>query len=429
MKPTIALIGLSYRTAPLGVRERMGCTVNGLSFARWQADGRFPDLRELVILSTCNRVEAYAAFANGMTVSPTLRLDLLSELTGVETAVFADYTYSLTDQAAASHLLRVAAGLESLALGESQILGQVTDAYMTAVSAKTIGPLLTELFRSAIRAGKRARNETGISHNSMSVSSLAIAQAQKPLGDLSARHCLIVGLGEMGQLALKQLRARKVQNITLINRSSRRATDLAQKHGLTARPWEELSAALAEADVVISATGAPHAVITADMVATAVAQRPDRPLILLDIAVPRDIDPAAARIPGVHLTDADQLQGDLDKALAARRREIPKVERIIKEELAALTAQWRILSVKPVIVNMRQKAEQIRQQEMERILHHLGDIDPQTRQQLQFFSRSLVNKLLHEPTIRLKDKASQDEAGVYTAVLSDLFGLEEGVSN
>ena len=423
MNPTITLIGLDYHTAPLAVRERMGCTVAGLSLARWQADGRFPDLRELVILSTCNRVEVYAAFASD--VSHTRLLDLLGELTGVGTAVFANHTYSHTGEAAASRLFRVAAGLESLVLGEPQILGQVTDAYMTAVSAKTIGPLLTELFRGAIRAGKRARSETGISHNPMSVSSLAIAQAHKTLGDLSARHCLIVGLGEMGQLALKRLRARKVENITLINRSPQRAAGLAQKHGLVTRPWEELPAALAEADVVISATGAPHAVITAEMVETAVTQRPDQPLILLDIAVPRDVDPAAARIPGVHLTDADQLQGDLDKALAARRREIPKVERIIKEELDTLTAQWRVLSVKPVIVNMRQKAEQIRREEMDRLQRRLGEVDPQTRQQLQFFSRSLVNKLLHEPTIRLKDKASHEEAGVYTAVISDLFGLEE----
>ncbi|NKQ35749.1 MAG: glutamyl-tRNA reductase [Chloroflexi bacterium] len=425
MNPKITLIGLDYHTAPLAVRERMGCTVAGLSLARWQADGRFPDLHELVILSTCNRVEVYSAFAPGTAVLHTRLLDLLSELTGVETAVFADHTYSYTGQAAASHLFRVAAGLESLVLGEPQILGQVTDAYMTAVSAKTIGPHLTELFRGAIRTGKRARSETNISHNPMSVSSLAIAQAQKTLGDLSARHCLIVGMGEMGQLALKRLRARKVQNITLINRSPQRAADLAQKHGLVARPWAELPAAIADADVVISATGAPHAVITVDMVETAVAQRSDRPLILLDIAVPRDVDPPAAHIPGVHLTDADQLQGDLDKALAARKQEIPKVERIIKEELDILTAQWRVLSVKPVIVNMRHKAEQIRQQEMDRILHRLGDVDPQTRQQLQFFSRSLVNKLLHEPTIRLKDNASHEEAGVYTAVISDLFGLGE----
>lgn len=423
MNPTITLIGLDYHTAPLAVRERMGCTVAGMSLARWQANGRFPDLRELVILSTCNRVEVYGTFASA--VSQARLLDLLSELTGVETAVFASHTYSYTDQAAAAHLFHVAAGLESLVLGEPQILGQVTDAYMTAVSAKTIGPLLTELFRGAIRTGKRARSETSISHNPMSVSSLAIAQAHKTLGGLSGRDCLIIGLGEMGQLALKRLRARKVPNITLINRSPQRAADLVQKHDLTARPWAELPAALAKADVVISATGAPHAVITAEMVQTAVAQRPDRPLVLLDIAVPRDIDPAAAHIPGVHLTDADQLQGDLDKALAARQQEVPKVERIIKEELDTLLAQWRVLAVKPVIVNMRQKAEQIRQQEIDRILHRLGEVDPQTRQQLQFFSRSLVNKLLHEPTLRLKDKASHEEAGVYTAVISDLFGLEE----
>jgi glutamyl-tRNA reductase len=425
MNSTIALIGLNHRTAPLAVRERMGAVDVESTLAQWRGEGKFSNLRELVTLSTCNRVEVYAAFAGDAKTSHALLLDMLSQLAHVETVVFADHVYSQTDLAVANHLFHVAAGLDSLVLGEPQILGQVTDAYMTAVSAKTIGPFLTELFRSAIRTGKRTRSETDISHNSMSISSLAIAQAQKTGGDLSNRHCLIVGLGEMGRLALKRLRTRQVKNITLVNRSPRRALDLAQEYGAIARPWAELPAALAEADVIISATGAPHAVMTVDMMKAAIARRPGRSLTLLDIAVPRDIDPAVAHIPGVHLIDADQLQSDLDKALAARKQEIPKVKRIINEELAALTAEWRVLSVKPIIVNMRQKAEQIRQQEVDRILHRLGDVDPQTRQQLQFFSRSLVNKLLHEPTIRLKDKAAREEAAIYSAVISDLFGLEE----
>ncbi len=339
---------------------------------------------------------------------------------------FAGQLYAHSGSEAAEHLLRVATGLDSSVLGEPQILGQVTQAYMAAVDAKTIGPVLTELFRAAIRSGKRARTETGISHNPVSTSSMAIAQAQKQVGDLKEQHCLIIGLGEMGRIAFKRLQARGVQQISLVNRTYERAAVLAQQHGQRVYRWEALLEALATADVVISATGADQLIISVDDVQSVMAERPDRPLIFLDIAMPRDIAPGVTQIEGVHLWDADELQGNLDESLAARRQEIPKVEQIISEELDALLAQLRMLSVKPVIVTLREKAESIRQHELERMLHNLGEVDASTLQQLQLFSRSLVNKLLHEPTIRLKSKASHDDAKQYVTALNDLFDLEQG---
>jgi len=312
-----------------------------------------------------------------------------------------------------------------LVLGEPQILGQVTTAYMSAVEAKTIGPVLTELFRAAIRSGKRARTETSISHNPMSTSTMAIAQAQNLVGDLSQHNCLIIGLGEMGRLAFKRLQARGVKHISLVNRTYERAAGLARQNGYRAYRWQDLPAALANADIVISATGAAQTIISAENIRAGMVERPQRPLILLDIAVPRDIAPDVAQIPSVTLWDADQLKGSLDEALAARRQEVPKVEQIIAEENEALMAQLRVLTVKPVIVNLREKAENIRQHELERMLNHLGDVDAETLQQLQFFSRSLVNKLLHDPTIRLKIRASHDEANTYAAAISDLFDLDE----
>ena len=421
----IALVGLSYRTSPIVVREQLSCSVAALPASFLMLSERYAGVRELVILSTCNRVELYAAVEPDVACSGALLASLLSEITAVATAVFAGQLYAHTDRDAADHLLRVATGLDSSVLGEPQILGQVTQAYMKAIEAKTIGPVLTELFRAAIRSGKRARTETGISHNTMSTSSMAIAQAQKQVGDLKKQHCLIIGLGEMGRLAFKRLHARGVRRISLVNRTYQRAADLARQYGHTAFRWEELVDALASADIVISATAAMQPIISVADIQAVMTTRSQRPLTLLDISMPRDIAPDVAEIEGVHLWDADELKGSLDESLVARQQEVPKVEQIIVEEQEALLAQLRMLAVKPVIVTLREKAEGIRQHELERKLHNLGEVDAKTMQQLQIFSRSLVNKLLHEPTIRLKTKASHDEAKQYVTALNDLFDLEQ----
>jgi len=420
----IALIGLSYRTAPISIREQFSCTITDLPTVDLALDDRFESVREMVRLSTCNRVELYAAL-DDTPFTEQMMMDLLAAVTGADTAVFTQNLYFHTGADAANHLFHVAAGLDSLVLGEPQIQGQVSSAYTSATEAKTIGPVLDELFRAAIRVGKRARSETNISHNPMTTSSMAIAQAQRILGDLQSKQHLVIGLGEMGQLALKQLHNRSVTHIAVANRTRARAESAGAKYNAEIYNLDEVSTALANMDVVISATSAAHTIITKEMVAKVMAKRPFRPLILLDIAVPRDIDPTIADIPGVHLFDADQLQGDLDKALAARQQEIPQVEQIITAEIETLATQLRQLSVKPVIVTLREKAEDIRQQEVERTLRHLGDIDPQTLKHINHLSRSLINKLLHEPTRRLKTEAGNDNAAVYAAAISELFGLVE----
>ncbi|KAA3656488.1 MAG: glutamyl-tRNA reductase [Chloroflexi bacterium] len=420
----IALIGLSYRTAPIQIREQFSCSVADIPTTHLALDCRFDNVREMVLVSTCNRVELYAALDDEPHVNQVMAA-LLAEITGVDTAVYTPNIYQHTGADAATHLFGVTAGLNSLVLGEPQIQGQVSRAYSKATAAKIIGPVLDELFRTAIRVGKRARSETGISHNPMSTSSMAIAQAQRILGDLRDKQHLIVGLGEMGKLAIKHLHNRKATNIALANRTRARAEFLADHINATIANMDDLATAIAQADVVVSATGAAHTVITTDMVAAAMEKRGPRPLVLLDIAVPRDIDPAIQHIPGVHLFDADQLKGNLDEALAARQQEVPKVEKIISTEVTALSAQLRQLSVKPVIVTLRERAEDIRQQELDRTLRHLGELDPQTLKHINHLSRSLVNKLLHEPTRRLKAKASDDDAASYAAAISDLFGLVE----
>ncbi len=416
--PHIALIGLSYKTAPIAIREQLSCVVADIPAAALTATSRFEGLREVVVLSTCNRVELYAAFDDAGGHAGAMET-LLSEITGVETAVFLPNTYQFNDKAVSAHLFRVSAGLESLVLGEPQILGQVTHAYTAAIAGKTIGDTLDALFRAAIRVGKRARAETAVSRNPMSTSSLAIAHAEKRLGGLKERHILIVGLGEMGRLALKRLKARGVQNITLANRTDSRAATLAAEHHVAHRPFADLQHAIAAADVVISATSSPQIVLTGAMVSGAMADRTN-PLILLDIAVPRDIDPATRTIPHVELTDADELKSSLDEAFAARQNEVPKIEEIIAQEQTLLTAKLRTNSVKPVIIGLRGRADRIRQSELERIFPNLDALDPETQKQLHYFSRALVNKLFHEPTIRLKTNA---ETAVYADALTDLFDL------
>ncbi|WP_170200190.1 glutamyl-tRNA reductase [Litorilinea aerophila] len=427
--PTAQLlcVGLSHRTAPVELRERLSCLAHEPEALLAE---RPPALQELLVLSTCNRLELYASHPGGTDTDPREMLAALRRLmarrTGVPEAEFADHLYCHTGLQVAEHLFRVAAGLDSLVLGESQILGQITQTYNAAAQTPLVGPVLHTLFRAAIRTGKRARTETAIGTNPASISSVAIALAEKRLGDLRSRHVAVVGLGEMGRLATKGLAARQLSRVTLLNRTVARAQQAAaQQPGWEAGSLADLPQMLASADVVVSATATPAPIITAEMVHQAMAQRPERPLLLLDLAVPRDVEPTVALLPQVFLYDVDDLMGSLDAALSARRQEVPRVEAIIGQEMAALELAMRELAMRPVVVDLRQKAEAIRQAELARALRHLGDVDPAVVEQLHHFSRALVNKLLHEPTVRLKEQAQNGQAEVYASTVRDLFGLTE----
>ena len=424
----IVCLGLSHRTAPVEIRERLSCSATDLKrLLQSFREGNSLPINELVILSTCNRMEIYAVIA-AKTADPRHFLtQYLSEIRGIPAHEIADHLYFYAGKTAVNHLCRVAAGLESLVLGEPQILGQVTDAYTAAVAAHTAGAVLSRVFETAMRSGKRGRTETAISSNPASISSVAIALAQRVVGDLSNQNVLIIGVGAMAELALKALQARGVQHVAIANRSCTRAEAIAAEWGGEAYGLDRLGEALQAADVVISATGAPHLILDANMVGATMERRNGRELVLIDIAVPRDIDPQAKYLPGVHLFDVDGLQDNLDKALAARRAEIPQVETIIVREMETLAAQLRQLTVTPFISDLRQKAETIRRRELERTLRHLGDLDEQTLDSIQHLSRSLVNKLLHEPTIRIKEQAcnGNGRSPEYVAAARYLFGLEE----
>lgn len=410
-------IGLSHHTAPVAMREQLSFTADDIE----QAFLRAPQfgLSELVILSTCNRLELYACSENHLIVR-----DFLALIHNVCANRMEPHLYHYEGSAAAEHLCRVAAGLDSMVLGEPQILGQVTTAFKTATAHKALGPQLTRLFRTAIRVGKRARTETDISRNAVSISTAAIQLAQSRVRDLPHKEILLVGAGEMSQLALKHLQSRNMRKISMANRNKNRAANLltnGRVYGLN-----ELAIALSEADVVFTATGAPHAVIDAKLVQQVMETRHERPLVLIDLAVPRDVAPAVAHLRQVQLYDVDDLQSQVDEALWQRERAIPQVEKIIAAELARYRKQQKEAAVTPIISGLHQRAEEIRRRELERALRFLpDDVDAKTREQFEYFSQSLIKKLLHEPTARLRKEAANEHGQQYAESMRFLFDIQE----
>lgn len=426
----ILCLGLSHHTAPVELRERLTYSAPALqaTLARFGCGQTAcpVGMTELVILSTCNRLELY-------TVAPDQKveawfaslLNFVMETHGLSAVDMEDKFFRLAGREAVRHLFCVASGLDSMILGEPQVLGQVTDAYHLALEHRATGPVLSALFRAAIHAGKRARAETGISRNPATISSVAVKLAEATVGDLAARRVLIVGAGDMAELAVEALRARGVDQITVVNRTRDRAALLAELWGAQALAFEQLTEALAEADIVLTSTGAPHVILTADLARTALAPRPHRPLVCIDIAVPRDIDPEVRRLPNVHYYDIDDLEAHLNGALAERQQEIPRVEAIVVEETQAFWGWLRGLEIVPLIADLRAKADAIRRAEVEKTLRRLPDLGEDERHHIETMTEALVNKLLHDPTRRLKAEANNGHAAQYAAAVRDLFALND----
>jgi glutamyl-tRNA reductase len=308
-------------------------------------------------------------------------------------------------------------------LGEPQILGQVTEAYELGLSQRSIGPVLSTLFRYAIHTGKRARTETAISRNPASTSSVAVKLAEETVGDLSATHTVVVGAGEMAELAVEALRVRGAQHITVVNRTHARAQQLADRWQATALTFENLPDALLDADIVITSTGAPHILIKPPLAETVIRQRPDRPLVFIDIAVPRDVDPDVNQLPNVRCYDIDDLETRLNGSLAERQQEIPQVEAIIAAEADAFMDWLKSLEIMPVISDLRAKADAIRRAEVDKTLRQLKGLSETDRQRIEAMSEALVNKLLHDATLRLKAEAGNGHAAEYAAAVRHLFAL------
>lgn len=383
-------------------------------------------VKEWALLLTCGRLELYACLGDQPGTAKTALTDLLAEATAVPPSLLNGHIYHHNGSAAVHHLCRVAAGLDSVVLGEAQILGQVGEAGATAVSIGSAGPFLKTLFQTAVHAGKRARTETAIGRHPASISSLAIALAQEKAGDLHQRQILLIGLGEMGQLALKALQARRISQISLANRTRSLAETIATYWGYSVYDLADLPAAVTEADVVLSAVETERPLLDADSINSIMSTRLDRPLVIVDLSLPRSISRTAATLPNVHLFDLDDLRNTLDDSLTFRQQAVPQVEDIVDQEVEHFIENLQTLAIEPLISSLRQRAEAIRRQEMARTLHRLGDLDHATLNHIQHLSHSLVNKLLHEPTLRLRQHAGEVETNEYAAVIRDLFNLEKG---
>jgi glutamyl-tRNA reductase len=385
-------------------------------------------LGELAILSTCNRTELYAA-AGDVTRRfegvPAALPRLLAERRGLPAAELEPHLSRWVSADAVRHLCRVAAGLESLVIGEAEVLGQVAAAHELASRENAVGPVLDAAFRTAVRAGRRARTETGIGRYPASVSSEAVRQLEAERGDLASVRALIVGTGQAGRLAGEALRKRGVARLSVVSRTAEHAQALAAGWQAAPLPWHALEAAIRDADVIVSCTGAPHAVLTRELMESALRGRQaGRRLLVADIAVPRDVEPAVRALPGVRVFDLDDLQRRVDGNLAVRCREVPAVEAIVEDEVARFEEWRRGAELRPILSAMRAHGEAIRRRELDKALRRLGPVPPEVREHLDALTRSLVSKLLHAPTQRLREETDPTRGDSYARAAVELFGLQ-----
>jgi len=423
----IHCLGLNHTTAPLGLRERLAFSEENVRAALARLGcGALHIIDELIIVSTCNRIEFYTVSSRDVFTELEA---LLSDVRNMARDDFHPHLYRLKDADAVRHLLDVAAGLDSLVVGESQILGQIIRALELAHRQNTSGAVLNRLFQAAIHAGKRVRTETAISRNPTSVSSLAAAVCERSVRDLHNAQVAILGAGEMAELAVEALRKRDAYHLTVINRTLERAHVLAGRWNAKVDAFENLERVLVCSDVLITSTGAPHMIVHPEMVATAMQRRPNRPLILIDIAFPRDVDPEVGKIPNVHLYDIDDLNTRLERSIAERKAEIPRVETILAEEEAKFMNFLHSLDMLPLIADIQQQAETIRRIELQKTLRRLPDLTDAQRTRIEALTLVLVKKILDRPTNHLRAEATLPGALEYAALVRSLFGLEDHGSN
>jgi glutamyl-tRNA reductase len=425
----IHCLGINHQIASLSLREKLAFTEEEIQdvYVNWRQNIN-PSLArvdEILILSTCNRVEIYA-------VADTWRFaqleSFLSTCKGVSLEDLESHIYQLGDEEAVDHLLRVAAGLDSLVLGEPQILGQVARSLHLAQERNVIGPILSRLFQTALHAGKRSRSETAISQSPTSIASAAIRLVEELIPNLHEASIGILGAGEMAELVASALQKRGGWRFSIINRTFNHAAALASRLGGMAVPISQLPAQLEHLDVLITSTDSAMPLITGEMARQAMAQRAGRRLVLIDIAVPRDIEMEVGNLPGVHLHDLDALQHFLEQSLAERRDEIPRVEAILAEERENFLSYLNMLEVVPLISAIHQQAENIRKVELEKTLRHLPNLTPEERKRLDALTSALVKKILHAPINHLREEAGTPQATQVALAARSLFGLDGGSS-
>ncbi len=421
----IVCIGLSHQTAPVEVRERHAFPP-GRMVEALVALCDYEAVHEAAMLQTCGRLEIYAMlddYERGVAQVKAFLTNFRHGSTGYD---IESYLYTRLGREAIEHLFRVSTGLDSMLIGEAEILGQVKDAYVVAQRAKSLGRTLHHLFREALAAGKTARAQTQIGSESASIATAAVEAARARLGALTGKTILVIGAGKMGRTAVKRLRSEGAAKVVVANRTMSRARELVAETGFgEALELPGLSDALSIADVVVASTGASHFILNEERVGAAMARRPDRPLFIVDIAVPRDADPAIASIPNVSLVDIDGLKSVVDEKLDLRREAIPAVEEIIAEYVERFETWYRTRIAVPVIATLTQKAEAIRVAELDRLLARCPDMSERERMLIAGMTMTIVSKLLHSVILKIRERArlGREEALSDARVLDELFEL------
>ena len=415
------LIGVNHKTAPVEVRERLAIPESRLPEACKKLV-EHPGIEEGMNLSTCNRVEVLANTRNGVGADLRSFLENYFQLDGIE---LNRHLYEYSEQEAVRHLFRVAASLDSLVVGEPQILGQVKEAYATARAVGAVRAQLDQLVTRAFAVAKRVRTETAVGSSSVSIASVAVDLAKKIFGSLAGKHVYLVGAGKMSELAARHLLAHGCASIFVANRTYERAVSLAYKFKGQAIHFEDLHKTCDRADIVITSTGAPHAIFRREHGEIFLTRRKNRPMFFIDIAVPRDVDPAMNKLDGIFVYDIDDLQQAVANHVADRRKEAERAEAIVASEVDRFQARIQTLDVVPTIVSLQDHLETIRQAEIDRVRGRLGPLSPDQEMAVEALTRGIVNKIMHTPISTLKSASREPEATTVIDLVRRLFNLQE----
>ena len=419
----IVLIGLSHKTAPVEIREKFCIPREKAKEFLGQLAG-VPGVREGMVLSTCNRMEILGV-VEGVEDEASRIEDLLAGLAGMSANELNSYLYLRRGEEAVRHLFRVTSSLDSMVLGEPQILGQVKEAYSQALESKVSGLILNKLFHRSFFVAKRVRTETKIASQAVSVSFAAVELAKKILGNLDDKRAMLIGAGEMSELAARHLLNQGVREILVTNRTQQRALELAQAFQGKAVPFEDFLQQLKNVDIVLSSTGSTHYIIRKEQLTEVIRARKNRPMFFIDIAVPRDVDPTINEIDNVYVYDIDDLQGLVESNKEERKKQVQQAEEIVAQGVEAFQGWLRSLEVVPTILALRSRMEEIRKGEVDKALSLFKNVSDDERKALDLLTNSIINKILHHPISLLKHQGSRDHGKIYVEMTRKIFRLDE----
>lgn len=422
-EPNLVIVGVNHKTTPVEIREQLAFTRGKIedSIERLVS---FPEIIENIIISTCNRVEIYARVSD-IEKGIYLLKRFICDYHGLALDDLSEHFYCYRNQETIEHLFRVSSSLDSMVLGESQILGQVKDAYYLAREMRSTGVLLNQLFEKAFNVAKKVREETGIAESSVSISSAAVELARKIFEDLENRVVMLVGTGEMAELAAKHLISYGVKTVYVASRTYERAAGLAKTLNGCALAFDEFARELHRADIVISSTASPKFIIHKEMVDKAIHQRKNKPMFFIDIAVPRDIEPEVNNLENVYLYDIDDLQSVVNANMKERQKEAEHAMRIVRTEVSKFENWIESLDAVPTIIELRNRAEEIRKAETQKVLGKLSHLSEDDKNTIHYLTNSIINKILHKPTVNLKEKTQSQDGHVYLKAIRHLFHLDD----